>query len=155
MTADGFHPIMFSTQMVKAVAAGAKSETRRTSARWQNARPERLWVRETYGIERCTGKPLYRADYEVAELANISLRLQQGKWIPAIHMKRQYARIFLDVREIRTERLQDITEAGALAEGVATVSEYAALWDLLNEEPGERWADNPEVTVIRFEVLPA
>jgi hypothetical protein len=98
---------------------------------------------------------LYRADFGVGEVADVSIRLHKGKWTPAIHMKRKDARIFLAVKEIFRQRLHDMTELDAIAEGVSSRLDYAQLWDDLNESPGERWADNPEVTVIRFEVLPA
>ena len=57
------------------------------------------------------------------------------------------------ITAIRKERLQDITEADALAEGVASVEEYKALWNRINDRPGLRWDDNPEVWVISFRVV--
>lgn len=53
----------------------------------------------------------------------------------------------------RREPLQDITEADAIAEGVASVAEYAALWDSINKKKGTRFADNPMVTVYTFELV--
>lgn len=49
------------------------------------------------------------------------------------------------------ERLQNITEADARAEGVASIEEFQALWETIHgKKPGERWADNPLVVVIEF-----
>jgi hypothetical protein len=53
----------------------------------------------------------------------------------------------------RREPLQAITEADARAEGVASVAEYAALWDSINKKKGTRFADNPMVTVYTFELV--
>lgn len=70
-----------------------------------------LWVRETwaempYGI-------VYRADGEEPEGWD-----QDDRWRPSIHMRKDVARIFLRVKSVRVERLKDISEEGALAEGV-------------------------------------
>lgn len=41
----------------------------------------------------------------------------RGKWEPSIHMPKEAARIWLKVTNVRVERLQEITEDGAKAEG--------------------------------------
>jgi len=68
---------------------------------------------------------------------------------------------------IRQEQLQDITEEDVLAEGVALqawaghdhdwphTAGYAALWDSIHTKHGERWADNPPVWVLEFELVEA
>lgn len=54
---------------------------------------------------------------------------------------------------IRCEHLHDITEQDARAEGVASVDEYKVLWESINgRTKGARWADNPEVWVLEFEL---
>jgi hypothetical protein len=71
--------------------------------------------------------------------------------------------------DIRQERVQEISEDDAWAEGcpwsramgqynpayeVLDPREwYANLWDSINTKPGTRWADNPEVWAITFEVV--
>lgn len=69
---------------------------------------------------------------------------------PAIRVGNEMARV--TVLELRQERLQDINEADAVAEGVGSVEEYRALWESINgKTKGARWDDNPYVVVIRFQ----
>jgi hypothetical protein len=89
------------------------------------------------------------------------------KWRPAIHMPRQAARIFLRVTGVAAERLCDIDEAGANAEGlykgwqlngrgtmaVSARQAFMWLWQSLTRKGPikHNWALNPWVWVIRFE----
>jgi hypothetical protein len=94
------------------------------------------------------------------------------RWTPSIHMKKEDARIWLQIKGIRLERLQSISEADAKAEGVATngrgyktyidigLDEYElesaywsfnSLWCKING--GDSWELNPWVWVVDFEVL--
>jgi hypothetical protein len=58
------------------------------------------------------------------------------------------------ITAIRPQTLQDITEAEARAEGVASVAAYRDLWESINgRTPGARWADNPAVWVLTFELV--
>lgn len=81
---------------------------------------DRLWVRETHAVVPFQGV-LYRAD-EWAEGMVAKWRSDphypQIKWTPSIHMPRTLSRITLEVTEVRVERLQEISEEDALAEGV-------------------------------------
>ncbi len=82
------------------------------------------------------------------------------KTVPAIHMPRWASRITLEITGIRVERLQDISEADALAEGIdpkfppdeqvanAARMRYADIWESING-PGS-WAANPWVWVVEF-----
>ena len=85
---------------------------------------DRLWVRESWGVEqRRYIKPsdntpvggifedevFYRADDK---------NLPGMKWKPSIHMFRKDSRIDLEITDIRVERVQDISEEDAIAEGI-------------------------------------
>lgn len=51
---------------------------------------------------------------------------------------------------IDRERLHNISEEDARAEGVNSVEEYRQLWESINTAPGVRWEDNPLVWVYHF-----
>jgi len=74
-----------------------------------------LYVRETWfkDIERY----VYRANYFETEKFYRNGNEVKIKWHPSIHMPKSAARIFLRVTDVRVERVQDITEDGARAEG--------------------------------------
>lgn len=182
------HPILFSAPMVRAILAGAKTQTRRVvhrrhlaqinltrgpiRANWSKPMPygqpgDRLWVRETWSRE-FEGGVCYRADDapgEVAEFVDAQGNPIKGsRWKPSIHMPRWASRITLEITGVRVERLQDISEADAQAEGCALEcmtptgddsgsaiwgpGGYIALWESLNG-PGS-WEANPWVWVIEF-----
>lgn len=97
---------------------------------------------------------LYAADFgEWAYSPDSDLK----PWRPSIFMPRSASRITLEVVTVRAERLRDISEDDALAEGVEATSDftavmnYAILWDKLN---GKRapWASNPWVWRVEFSV---
>jgi len=83
-----------------------------------------LWVRETFckpdkqnpRYAGMVGDYVYRADYEYREPARSVL--VDCKWKPSIFMPRAASRITLEIVAVRVERLQDISEKDAKAEGV-------------------------------------
>ena len=75
-----------------------------------------LWVRESFGIFNDEDEAVYL--YYKADEGNPEKPKYFGKWKPSIHMPRGAARLFLEVKSVRVERLQDITEADAAAEGI-------------------------------------
>lgn len=75
-----------------------------------------IYVRETWnkGLERY----MYRADYSDTEKFYQGGKEIEMKWHPSIHMPKEAARIWLKCTDVRVERLQEITEIGAKAEGI-------------------------------------
>lgn len=75
-----------------------------------------LYVRETWnkGLERY----MYRADYSDTEKFYQGGKEIEMKWYPSIRMPKEAARIWLKCTDVRVERLQEITESGAKAEGI-------------------------------------
>jgi hypothetical protein len=97
------------------------------------------------------------------------------KWKPSIHMPKDVCRIWLEVTNVRAERLHDITEEDARAEGIREFTKddklckyglpdwnwqdmfrtakqsFMQLWCMINGF--ESWNENPWVWVIEFKVL--
>jgi hypothetical protein len=122
-------------------------------------RGDRLWVRETWAP--LTKGYAYRAD-------PIWNAPPADRWHPSIHMPRVASRITLEITGVRVERLQDISEADARAEGSPCVDEasgrevlfpdesrcgtfklgYRCLWESINGRGS--WDANPFVWVVHF-----
>jgi hypothetical protein len=119
---------------------------------------EFLWVREAFA-EGPNGKYIYKAN-QTDDFGSDVIDFDTGEtvpliWRPSIHMPRSACRIVLEIIGIRVERLQDITEQDARAEGidphVADPKEaYKDLWNKINFDRGYGWHLNPWVWVIEF-----
>lgn len=170
-------PILFSAQMVRAILEGRKTQTRRVIkpqpeadldpstvvAAWDagfidekcqyGKTGDHLWVCENFWIDKKTGEILgYCADDEGKYSKNKTVEK-----MPSVYMSRSESRITLEITDIRVERLQDISEEDALAEGFASDGDesakiwYSMLWDKINGIGS--WDKNPFVWVIEFKVL--
>lgn len=155
--------------------------------KWQVG--DRLWVRETFAKicnsldSYCDGEDCahckfeYRADNPGAkfpgEWPNTTPPIEgPPHWKPSIYMPRAASRITLEITAIRVERLQDISEADAAAEGIKMyrfgeakmfsvaddapswvdpISAFSHLWVSLNGS--ESWESNPWVWVIEFKKI--
>ena len=141
-------------------------------------RGDRLWVREAFCkiIGQSGGwiETDYRATYTHGFRLGDSLGIRK-KWTPSIHMPRDASRITLEITSVRVERLQDISEADARAEGctqnhngyfwggphqtgglkqmATALQAYQDLWESING-PGS-WDANPWVWVLEFRRLNA
>ena len=109
-----------------------------------------LWVRETwFENEECL---LYKASkYENTKEYHGRNGWVQIKWRPSIFMPRAAARIFLKVKNVKVERLQDITDADILAEGFKCREDFIVFWNILNEKRGHGWNKNDWVYAYTFE----
>lgn len=148
-----------------------------------------LWVRECFGHVGTLdpGYLVYRATYPEFLpdcVENIPDEPPRGTWKPSIHMPRTASRLTLRVTDVRVERVQDISEADAKAEGAQnrkvlrdpTVnpfrmsierlaqhefvnagfrSGFRERWDSINDKRGFGWDANPWVWVVSFEVIRA
>lgn len=217
------YPILFSTEMVKAILDGRKTQTRRvikpqlsskilggvTIQGYGNefhfptydteypvevrkcpygAHGDLLYVREKWGVDRIKvgdgyeyPNVLYRADSTTKLIICDEVwdyyEKDNFKWRPSIHMPKAFARIWLRVKDVRVERVQDISQDDAIAEGIDMESEHASLciniedagydndlvrgsaaftifktlWNSINEKRGYGWDTNPWVWVVEFE----
>lgn len=189
-------PVIFNGEMVRAILAGRKTQTRRIMKPQPEPMPDkpgeywwpakrfesmlqlsyfndpvakelaadacpfggigdRLWVRETFGD--CGVRLVYRAD------ADDGASCQVTRWTPSIHMPRSACRLLLEISDVRAERLNDISEQDALAEGMDDGTSPAAiavgwfekprkafrrLWERIYGQ--ESWDSNPWVWVVEF-----
>jgi len=127
---------------------------------------DRLWVRENFcpiypqDPHYNNGRPIeydyqatYQHGYRLGDLIG-----KKKKWKPSIHMPRHASRITLQITSVRVERLQDISEADAIAEGVRNSlhlpggrfarENFEHLWWTINGDGS--WESNPWVWVIEF-----
>jgi hypothetical protein len=134
---------------------------------------DRLWVRETFAIVPRTAYRCSRGVQQVlrpdddhdAAIYRAGWDRSNGgfRWRPSVHMPGWASRITLEVTGVRVERLQKISEADAIAEGVtagkyrglerAVALTYSDLWEQMHGPSS--WAANPWVWVVEFKRLPA
>lgn len=146
---------------------------------------DRLWVRETWqyvdetgeadkseslrnrlgatapfrgvqGDRPITWRAVYRADGEASHPEYGPIL-----WRPSIYMPRWASRLLLEIKSVRVERLCDISEEDARAEGVAKAEAtdgamsyalgFSDLWDSIYAPKGFGWCENPWVWVVEFE----
>lgn len=96
--------------------------------RYERQPGDRLWVRETWGacdyFDNTAPRdlPHFAAIKYFADGSIVGATAGYGlihKARPSIHMPRQFSRILLEIVDVRVERLQDISESDALAEGIS------------------------------------
>ena len=177
-------PILMNAEMVRATLDGRKTQTRRIAKLNAAGRVEKggrnwhvedaaaviacpygavgdtLWVRETWQSEGVHG---HERDFPVRYRASDDDRVMGGRWRPSIFMPRWASRITLRITDVRIERLQDISNEDAAAEGwlgpdeantirnAYPIAWYSHLWESINGRGS--WAENPFVWAISFEVV--
>lgn len=204
------HPIIFSSEMIRAILEVSKTQTRRPmkvqpshkfaifadyktdlgfakskesfwAGFWLNGTPDagspgyfkcpygnigdHLWVRETWAEafnwthDIDEERPMYRAD--CVEGKAIAVSGSEVRWKPSIHMPRSGSRITLEITDVRVERLQEISEKDAKAEGTiprqmdvgSYLPSFEGIWDRIYEKTNFGWTQNPLVWVITFKKL--
>lgn len=151
-----------------------------------------LWVRENWAARDCnTSTGVVKLEYQASEgeYSNILLKKsvmilyaplrEKKKWKPCIHLPKEAARIWLEVTDVRVERLQEVTDREAAAEGIEYVTSpsmtvrgwrdyenakpengpnfyrevmsFRSLWSKINGP--ESWEANSWVWVVSFRVL--
>lgn len=154
------------------------------------AKGDRLWVRETVACGACApGKPshwtpsFWRREqgtprnpnglwYAADDLAPEKPITDRGRWVPGIHMPRWASRLTLTVTDVRVQRLQEISKADCLAEGIdrdcgdgccwkdygsgvrpslfSPRDSYRSLWESING--ADAWRHNPWIVALSFTV---
>lgn len=190
-------PILMNGAMVRATLDGSKTQTRRIvkgiALEWLQdgftpeyvALPEngnspfgyvgdRLWVREAFAETRIHQSAWPATTYVYRECDNRTD--YGGPWKPSIHMPRAASRITLGITNVRIERLNDISEDDAKAEGADCLitanctpqsralldmplmddtapyrNGFALLWESINGDGS--WTANPWVWVIENNVV--
>lgn len=195
-----FRPMLFSTPMVKALLEGRKTQTRRivklpkeynggnvykngqfgikyeTNDDVGNIIIKRLspkikigdiiWVRETFSESLNPNEYCYKADTD-----NPIYLDKNWKWKPSLFMPKSVCRLFLEITNVRVERIHDISEADAIAEGIEAECfnkewwyknyiendstlypciSYQTLWAKIHGK--KSWDENPYVWIYDFEV---
>ena len=184
--------MLFTSPMVRAILEGRKTQTRRIAKPVRHpdlgnvyspgalvlehepqnvinrACPyghpgDRIYVRETFSQHPEWGQLAFRADGE--EFEDADGWLWEPKWMPSIHMPKELARIWLEITGVRLERIQDISEADALAEGarfelasidsvrIGATASFLSGFRNIWESTGGDWDANPWVWAIDFKVL--
>ena len=137
-----------------------------------------LWVKETFKACTVNWQPMYKADYDENSTDYKEWKERGGKWKPSLFMPRKLARIFLEITDIKVERVQDISEQDAITEGIKFIEgehiaggerytgnyyenylptgyisllpkdSFKSLWISINGK--ESWDSNPWVFAITF-----
>ncbi len=154
-------PIIFSTEMVKAIIDGRKTQTRRKLKKMQcmYSKGDFTWVRETWQHTKCLNINPEDENYGYVYKADDQpwSDMESWKWKPSIFMPKSATRLWLEIVNINPERLQDISLQDIEAEGLPSnwkdlytspLEWFKKLWESING-PGS-WDKNPWVWVITF-----
>ena len=155
-------PILFNTEMVQAIKNGWKTQTRRVCKGQGECNPVQcgyhppykpgdiLWVRETWRPIEASSAGWCRIEYKAggAEYFQnvIAVPKYQEPWHPSIHMPKEAARIFLRVKDVKVQRLREMSEADCMAEGIREFTKDGKLFKYSTQSgdmPTIPWADMP------------
>ena len=135
---------------------------------------DRLWVKETWA-NAPRNQYIYRAnyiprDFGSGDFGSDVLDIKTGDTVPLVwkssrFMPKLASRITLEIVNVRVERVQEISEEDAEAEGIHLLGlpeaerhnhprkhivAFHTLWDVINAKRGDGWDVNPWVWVIEF-----
>lgn len=119
--------IIFNTKMIKTILDHQKTQVRRIAKDWKPPYEpgDILWVQEVWRPIEASSSGWCRIEYQAGGTKDfqkiIAVPKYQEPWHSAIYMPKDCARIFLRVRNIQMEKLQDITNNDAIAEGFTGV----------------------------------
>lgn len=185
-TATKSRPILFSAPMVRAILEGRKTQTRRVvkppapydsgddavPIMWAmgeitcpyGTTGDELWVREKLDLDEdgwvyaSDGAPIVGDINNHAVLDWLETRPAKLSHCVSIHMPRWASRITLTITNVRVERLNEISEVDAIAEGcqcagvpasMTNRGAFAKLWESINGAGS--WQANPWVWVVEFQ----
>ena len=143
--------IDFTTENVRATIAGNKKQTRRLRPTFKVG--ERLFIREPFYLpkwfdEISAGDLLKKGQIVTPyfEPNDITGRKRNKRFMPY-----KFARYFIEIKSVRTERLQDISPADCLLEGVESRDLYAVLFDSIHGLGA--WDKNPTIYIYDYEKI--
>ena len=116
-----------------------------------------LYVRETWAKQQ--GLYWHKAGLKLDDAGKAYGCDPPEKWHPNIHMPKEAARIFLQVTDVRAEKLNEISIDEIAREGIQAeymIPAFHEIWDSTIPPKGRDkygWAANPWVWVIEFEKL--
>lgn len=111
---------------------------------------DRMWVRETFNSSADCRPPVAEPFIYAADLNSDGRTKWAARWKPSIHMPRIASRILLEITDVRVERLQDVSDDQALAEGVRLYTDHAELGDWYHVEGIDTYSASPKKS---FELL--
>jgi hypothetical protein len=142
---------------------------------------DKIYVRETFmhadynsTLHDPESFTFYKADNwskeDFQKWQNSNSKIPPDKWKPSIHMPKKYSRLWLEITDIRVERVQDITGEDSIKEGIfetgglfrgakkengcrsgwsSAINAFSSIWDSIYNN----WSSNPWVWVIEFKKI--
>ena len=150
---------------IRSILARRQSQLRRLAGVLKMESVDVIWGKEVYreslhsdgyddtGAEKVHVCPAYRGTgtYRCGKpmVYDLEDTTRTGFWVPAYLMPRKLSRLILHVERILDERLGRVA-LDPQAAGSELWQLFAANWDQEHTNPGEKWSDNPMVTVVQF-----